>query len=119
MPLYVLGPGAVENADEHGHVPLFAVTARPVRAVELSYEDGSPLRVEGVDGGVVLLAEPDRGPHEVLAFDGEGELVGRQLVDESADYGPRIHWEDYGPPARRVPSQCQPGVAGPNPPPSC
>lgn len=117
--LYVLGPGAVENADERGHVPLFGVTARSVRTVALSYEHGPPLRVAGVDGGFVLLAEPDRGPHEVLAFDGEGELVGRQLVDETADYGPRIHWEDYGPPAQRVPSQCQPGVAGPNPPPSC
>ena len=77
------------------------------------------LHVDGVDGGFVLLAEPDRAPHEVLVFDAQGQVVGRQLVDDSSDYGPRIHWEDYGPPAPRVLSQCQPGTAGPNPPPPC
>jgi hypothetical protein len=33
--VYVLGPGALENADEHGHVPLFGVTAPQVATVEL------------------------------------------------------------------------------------
>jgi hypothetical protein len=117
--LYVLGPGSMQNADEHGHVPLFGVTARSVRSVELTYEQGPPLRVDGVHGGFVLLAEPTRGPYEVLAFDAHGEVVGRQLVDDSSHYGPRIDWEHYGPPAPRVPSQCQPGSAGPNPPPPC
>jgi hypothetical protein len=117
--LYVLGPGSVQNADEHGHVPLFGVTARSVRIVELTYEQGPPLRVDSVAGGFVLLAEPARGPREVLAFDAQGEVVGRQLVDDSSHYGPRIDWEAYGPPAPRVPSHCQPGSAGPNPPPPC
>ena len=117
--LYVLGPGSVQNADEHGHVPLFGVTARSVRSVELTYEQGPPLHVDGVDGGFVLLAEPTRGPHEVLAFDAQREMVGRQLVDDSSHYGPRIDWETYGPPAPRVPAQCQPGAAGPNPPSLC
>jgi hypothetical protein len=117
--LYVLGPGSMENADEHGHVPLFGVTARSVRSVELTYEEGPPLRVDPVDGGFVLLAEPDRGPHEVVVFDAHRQVVGRQLVDDSADYGPRIDWDEYGPPAPRVPSQCQPGSAGPNPPAPC
>jgi hypothetical protein len=115
--VYVLGPGSVKNADEHGHVPLFGVTTRSVRSVELTYREGPPLHVGRVDGGFVLLAEPDRGPHEVLVFDAQRQVVGRQLVDDSSDYGPRIHWEDYGPPATRVPSRCQPGSAGPKPPP--
>jgi hypothetical protein len=114
--LYVLGPGSMQNADEHGHVPLFGVTARSVRSVELTYEKGRPLHVDAVDGGFVLLAEPDRRPHEVRAYDAREHVVGRQVVDESSDYGPRIHWEDYGPPAPRVPSHCQPGSAGTNPP---
>jgi hypothetical protein len=117
--VYVLGPGSMQNADEHGHVPLFGVTARSVRSVELTYEVGPPLRVDGVDGGFVLLAAPARGPHEVLALDAQREVVGRQLVDDSSHYGPRIDWEAYGPSAPRVPSQCQPGSAGPNPPPPC
>lgn len=117
--VYVLGPGSMENTDEHGHVPLFGVTARSVRSVELTYEQGPPLHVNGVDGGFVLLAEPDRGPQEVVVFDAQGQVVGRQRVDDSSDYGPRIDWEHYGPPAPRVPSQCQPGTAGPNPPAPC
>jgi hypothetical protein len=117
--LYVLGPGSMQNADEHGHVPLFGVTARSVRSVELAYEQGPPLHVDAVAGGFVLLAEPARRPREVLALDGQGEIIGRQLVDDSPHYGPRIDWKAYGPPAPRVPSQCQPGSAGPNPPPPC
>jgi hypothetical protein len=117
--LYVLGPGSVTNADEHGHVPLFGVTARSIRRVELTYESGPPLRVDGVDGGFVLLAEPDRSPREVIAFDGAGNEVARELVDDSDHYGPRIDWSQYGPPAPRVPSECQPGSTGPTPPPEC
>jgi hypothetical protein len=117
--LYVLGPGAMENADESGHVPLFGVTARPVSSVELTYESGPPLRVDDVDGGFVLLAEPDRAPREVIAFDRQGNEVGRELVDDSQHYGPRIDWSHYGPPAPRVSSECQPGAVGRNPPPRC
>ena len=113
--LYVLGPGSMQNADEQGHVPLFGITARSVTSVELAYDSGPPLRVDGVDGGFVLLAEPSRGPHEVVAFDARGTVIGRQLVDESPHYGPRIDWQQYGPPSPRVPSQCQPGAAGLNP----
>jgi hypothetical protein len=92
----VLGPGAMQNADEHGHVPLFGITARSVKTVELTYDSGAPLRVDGVDGGFVLLAEPRRGPHEVIALDASGAVVGRQLVDDSRHYGPRIDWKQYG-----------------------
>ncbi len=117
--LYVLGPGSMANADEHGHVPLFGVTARSIRSVELTYESGPPLRLDRVDGGFVLLAEPDRAPREVIAFDAEGNEVAGELVDDSDHYGPRIDWSQYGPPAPRVTSECQPGSAGPTPPPEC
>jgi hypothetical protein len=117
--LFVLGPGLMENADENGHVPLFGVTARTVTSVELSYASGPPLRVDGVEGSFVLLVEPARGPREVVAFAPGGEVVERQLVDDSDHYGPRIDWSRYGPPAPRVPAECLPGPAGPNPPKPC
>lgn len=79
-PLHVLGPGAMRHADAEGHVPLFGIAARSVKSVELAYESGPPLRVDGIDGGFVLLAEPARGPREVAALDSRGDVVGRQSV---------------------------------------
>jgi hypothetical protein len=97
--LYVLGPGSMENADPYGRVPLFGVTSRSVRSVELTYDSGPPLRADAHDGGFVLLAEPDRAPREVLALDDHGNEVARELVDDSDHYGPRIDWTQYGPSA--------------------
>jgi hypothetical protein len=102
-PLHVLGPGAMRHADPQGHVPLFGIAARSVSSVELTYASGPPLRVSEVDGGFVLLAEPSRGPVEVIAFDASGKEVGRQLVDDSAHRGPRIDWNSYAPSGSHVP----------------
>lgn len=79
-PLHVLGPGAMRHADAEGHVPLFGIAAKEVTAVELTYASGPPLRVEDVEGGFVLLAEPSREPQEVLALDAQGEVLRRQSV---------------------------------------
>lgn len=98
-PLDVLGPGAMQHADAEGHVPLFGIAAQSVKSVELAYESGPPLRVEGVDGGFVLLAEPSRGPREVVAFDSGGDVLGRQLIDNSPHAGVRIDWSKYISPA--------------------
>lgn len=87
-PLYVLGPGAMRHADAEGHVPLFGIAARAVTAVELTYASGPPLRVDGIKGGFVLLAEPGRKPTEVLAIDAQGEVLGRRPLDE-------IDWQSY------------------------
>jgi len=90
-PLYVLGSGKTwRHADPQGHVPLFGIAARSVKSVELTYESGPPLRVPGVEGGFVLLAEPARGPSEVVALDGDGKPIGREpigypLIDESPE----------------------------------
>jgi hypothetical protein len=117
--IYVLGPGAMRNADEHGHVPLFGITAGTVKSVRLTYESGPPRRVAAASGGFVLLAEPDRGPRAVVALDADGRELGRQLVDDSDHYGPRIDWTQYGPPSPREPAECLPGIAGPTAPPGC
>lgn len=102
-PLHVLGPGAMPHADSQGHVPLFGIAAQSVSTVELTYTHGPPLRVSGVDGGFVLLAEPSRGPIEVIAFDASGKQIGRQLVDDSPHPGSRIDWEVYASPGRPEP----------------
>jgi hypothetical protein len=80
-PLYVLGRGAMKHPDAQGHVPLFGIASRSVTSVELTYESGPPLRVSGVDGGFVLLAEPSRGPTEVIAFDASGKEIDREPIN--------------------------------------
>ena len=85
----------MQHADAEGHVPLFGIAARSVKSIELTYESGPPLRVDGVNGGFVLLAEPARGPREVVALDSRGEVVGRQSVDDSPHAGIRIDWQQY------------------------
>ena len=79
-PVLVLGPGALRHADRHGHVPLFGVTADKVRSVELTYERGPSLRVDGVRGGFVLLAEPARWPTAVIGRDAAGAELQRVPV---------------------------------------
>jgi hypothetical protein len=76
-------------------VPLFGVTARQVTSVELTYDGGPPLRVDGVRGAFVLLAEPARSPRAVVALDAGGRELGRQLVDASDHDCPCIHWKQY------------------------
>ncbi len=80
-PLHLLDPGARRHADAQGHVPVFGIATRSVSSVELTYESGSSLRVSGVEGGFVLLAEPSRGPIEVLAIGADGKEVGREPID--------------------------------------
>jgi hypothetical protein len=92
-PLHLLDPGARPHADAHGQVPLFGIATRSVSSVELTYESGPPARVSGVEGGFVLLAEPGRGPTEVVALDAAGKETGREpidypLVDESLEGPP-------------------------------
>ena len=101
-PLHLLDPGARRHADAQGHVPVFGIAARSVGSVELTYESGPPLRVSGVDGGFVLLAEPGRGPTEVVALDAEGKEIGREaidyplLLDESPEPPPGAEGSGHG-----------------------
>ncbi|HWI95890.1 MAG TPA: hypothetical protein VNS60_07490 [Solirubrobacterales bacterium] len=76
----VLGPGSMLHTDAHGHVPLFGISARAVKSVRLVYGSGPPLEVDGIDGGFVLLVEPGREPHEVVAYDGNAEVLGRKAI---------------------------------------
>lgn len=87
-PLHVLGPGTKQHVDAEGHIPLYGIAAKTVTNIELTYASGPPLRLGGVEGGFVLLAEPAREPEEVLALDPGGEVVGRELVSQD-------DWEHY------------------------
>ena len=78
--LYLLGPGAMKGPDAHGHIPYFGIVAKAVTRVELTYDEGLPLRVGGVNGGFVLLMEPSRGPREVIAYDRDGLEIGSQVI---------------------------------------
>ena len=98
-PLYVLGPGAMQHADSRGPCPPVRNRCSVGDGVELTYASGPPLRVDGIGGGFVLLAEPSRGPHEVVALDSQGEVLGRQPVDNSPHDGVRIDWSQYISPA--------------------
>jgi hypothetical protein len=84
----VLGPGGMPRPDERGHVPLFGLIAPSVAGVELAYASGPPLRLNGIEDGFVLLAEPQRGPRELLVLDGEGQ----ELERISVEY---IGWQQY------------------------
>jgi hypothetical protein len=89
-PLEVLGPGAMRHADADGHVPLFGISAPSVKSVQLVYGSGPPLEVSDIDGGFVLLVEPGREPREVVAYDGNGEVLARQR--QAVSY---IDWARY------------------------
>jgi hypothetical protein len=80
-PLHLLDPGARRHADAQGHVPVFGIATRSVGSVELTYESGPPLRVSGVEGGFILLAEPSRGPVEVIALDADSREIGREPIN--------------------------------------
>jgi hypothetical protein len=97
-PLHVLGPGAMRHADPEGHVPLFGIAARSVKSIELTYGSGPPLRIDGVSGGFVLLAEPAREPREVVALDSVGDVVGRESVIQD-DWGHYLAAGSSGAPA--------------------
>jgi hypothetical protein len=100
--LHLLDPGARPHADAQGHVPVFGIATRSVGSIELTYESGPPLRVSGVDGGFVLLAEPGRGPTEVVALDAQGKEIGREpigyplLLDESPEPPPGAEGSGHG-----------------------
>jgi hypothetical protein len=78
--IYVLGPGALAHADAQGQVPLFGIGATSVASVELEYASGPPLRLDGVDDGWVLLAEPAREPQAIVARDAAGNVLERKSV---------------------------------------
>jgi hypothetical protein len=68
--------------DDRGRIPLFGVTTRDVKRVELRYVEGPPLVSENGDGGFVLLVDAWRPMREIVAYDAAGHEVGRADVSK-------------------------------------
>jgi hypothetical protein len=69
--------GRQDVLDERGRVPLYGLTTRDVRRVEILYAEGPHLVGAAGDGGFVLLADAWRPMREIVAYDGEGRVVAR------------------------------------------
>lgn len=73
----VLGPGTGSLTPE-GRLPVYGVTAASIVAVELTHATGPPTRVEGLDGGFVVMADVGRMPEDIVAYDAAGAEVDRR-----------------------------------------
>jgi hypothetical protein len=83
--IFVLGYapfGRQDVLDDRGRVPLFGVTTRDVKRVELRYSEGPPLVGDTGDGGFVLLADAWRPLRELIAYDATGRVLDRAAVSE-------------------------------------
>lgn len=74
--------GPRDPLDDRGRLPVFGVTTRDVRRVELRYSEGPPLAGDAGDGGFVLLADAWRPPRQLIAYDATGHVLDRVDVSE-------------------------------------
>jgi hypothetical protein len=74
--------GPQDPLDARGRLPVFGVTTRDVRRVEIRYAEGPPLVGDTGDGGFVLLADAWRPPRELIAYDAAGHVLDRVDVSE-------------------------------------
>jgi hypothetical protein len=74
--------GRQDVLDERGRVPLFGVTTRDVKRVELRYSEGPPVIGDTGDAGFVLLADAWRPPRELIAYDAAGRVLERADVSD-------------------------------------
>jgi hypothetical protein len=84
----VLGTAPIASGkpvNDHGRFPMLGVTARSVTHVRLTYADGPPLDQDGINGGFVLLADAQRLPRELIAYDAAGHELDRADVRQ---FGP-------------------------------
>lgn len=76
----VLLRGPTPQPDSVGRLPLFGFVSDSVTRVELEYADGSSDRPTDVKHGFVVMGDPARVPHTLVAFDAAGDVVSRQDV---------------------------------------
>ena len=74
--------GRRDVLDERGRVPLYGLTTRDVKRVELRYVEGPPVADATGDGGFVLLADAWRPLQEIVAYDESGRVLTTTDVSE-------------------------------------
>jgi hypothetical protein len=83
--IFLLGDtifGPQDPLDERGRVPVFGVTTRDVKRVELRYAGGPPLVGETGDGGFVLLVDAWRPLRELIAYGAADRVLERLDVSD-------------------------------------
>lgn len=86
-PVLVRGP--LLEPDAAGRLPLLGITADDITTIELRYADGGIARVDNVQHGFVLFAEPTRTPTTLIARDLTGANVATiDISDRQWDFTP-------------------------------
>lgn len=68
------------SVDSRGRFRLMGLTARSVERVAVTYENGPPTFVDGVDGGFVAMVDSGRAVDELVAYDAAGRELDRADV---------------------------------------
>lgn len=86
-PVLVRGP--LPQPDAAGRLPLLGVTADNITTIEIRYADGGTERVDNVQHGFVLFAEPKRTPATLIARDQTGTNVATiDISDRQWEFNP-------------------------------
>ena len=85
----VLLTGPLPEPNPTGRLALFGITADNLTTIELNYADGTTERVDGVEHGFVLFADPKRRPATLIARDQPGNTI--TTLDIS-----QLQWEFHG-----------------------
>ena len=85
----VLLTGPLPEPNPTGRLPLFGITADNITTIELDYADGTTERVDMVEHGFVLFADPKRRPATLIARDQTGNTI--TTLDIS-----QLQWEFHG-----------------------
>jgi hypothetical protein len=80
----MLGPGSFPDGplDDQARRPLFGLTSPSVERVELRYANGDPSVQDHLAGGFVVLADAQRQPRSLVAFNDAGSEIDRVDVSE-------------------------------------
>ena len=72
-PVFLTGP--FPEADSAGRLPLFGLIADNVATIRVEYADGGSERVEDVQHGFIVFADPARTPTTLTVYDTTGATV--------------------------------------------
>jgi hypothetical protein len=86
-PVVVSGP--LPQPDAAGRLPLLGITADNIATIEIRYADGGSERVDNIQHGFVLFAEPKRTPATLIARDQTGvDVATIDISDRQWEFNP-------------------------------